>query len=174
MAVSIRALVKPTRAELSAINARLNVFANALLGYPLIANGGTAGRFKTTNAATFKVDGATYSKAITDDLWNLSAETTLGAAAYKAYWLYIDASGTASIEAGTASTTAALALSLLPVPSVSKCVFGVFVAAPLTNFANALSAQGTIYQGIPVGACIIPNSPRDQVGIASVINLLAP
>ena len=41
----------------------------------------------------------------------------------------------------------ALALAALPAEPSDKCIAGVYVAGPSTNFANALAAQGTIYNG---------------------------
>ena len=174
MAVSIRKTPVGNRAELDAIVARLNAFANACLTNAVIANGTTAGKLKTTAGVSFRVDGTLYAKSSTDDLWVLSAQTTLGSGVHKAFWLYVDASGTATMEAGTAGTSTATALAGLPVPSATKCVFGVFVAGSATNFANALSSQGTIYHGIPAGACIVSGSPGAQVGYASRINLTNP
>lgn len=120
-----------------------------------IGNGGTAGRLRTTAAITFAVAGRKYVKASTDDLWNLSAQTDTIAAQRRAFWLYLDASGTATIAAGTnAGNTDALALAALPAIDLTKSVIGVFVAGPLTNFddAGGLAAQGTIYDGIPSAA----------------------
>jgi len=174
MAVNIRKTPVGHRAELDAIVARLNANANACLTYAVIANGTTAGRLRTTAGISYRVDGTMYAKSSTDDLWNLSAQATLGSGVTKAFWLYLDAAGTATIEAGTAGTTTATALAGLPVPSTTKSVIGVFVAGSATNFANALSSQGTIYHGIPAGAVVIPGSPGSQVGYASRIVLVTP
>lgn len=120
-----------------------------------IGNGGTAGRLRTTAAITFRLAGLALAKASTDNLWNLSAQTDTIAAQRRAFWLYLDASGTATIAAGTnAGNTDALALAALPAIDLTKSVIGVFVAGPLTNFddAGGLAAQGTIYDGIPSAA----------------------
>lgn len=119
---------------------------------PAIANGTTAGKLKTTAAVIGRIAGVPIaSKGATDDLWDLTGQTTLDASTYKAFWLLIAANGTASIAAGTGATTAALALAALPQLDNTKCVFGVYVAGPSTNFSSALGAQGTIYNGIPDG-----------------------
>lgn len=119
-----------------------------------IGNGGTAGRLRTTASVDYKIGQFQYTKASTDDLWNLSAETDTTASQYRAYWLYLDSSGTASIGVGSNASTAALALAALPVVTASKSVIGVFVAGPSTDFndAGGLAAQGTIYNGYPEGA----------------------
>ena len=119
-----------------------------------IGNGTTPGRLRTTASVTGKIAGAPVTKASTDDLWNLSAQTATGAAAYRAFWLYIDASGVASIAAGSDAASAAAALAALPTPDESKCIIGTYVANPSTTFTNALAAQGTITNGIPAGAKI--------------------
>ena len=170
MSVNVR---KSNAAALrDAINARLLAEANACNSYTAIANGTTAGRLKTTIAASYKVDGALYTKGATDDLWNLSAETDTTGAQYRAYWLYIDASGTASIEAGSNAASATLARQALPVPSATKSVFGVYTAGLSTNFdaAGGLSGQGTITHGIPTDACVL-GTASGQAGYASRIVL---
>lgn len=157
MARTYRKLTGPTLTA-----ALLVEFASAMLrgnfsidsASPAIANGTTAGRLRTTAAVTGKIAGVPVTKASTDDLWNLSAQTATGAAVYRAFWLYIDGSGAASIGAGADAATAALALAALPTPAEDKCIFGVYVAGPSTTFTNALAAQGTIHNGIPSGAKI--------------------
>lgn len=130
---------------------RMNAIANGAIGYANIANATTNGKLKSQNTTGYRIDGVMYTKAATDNLWDFTGQTTLGASDYKAYRLYLDAAGDPSIEGGTAATTAAAALAALPAPSTSKSVIGVFVAGPSTNFANALSSQGTIYHGTPSG-----------------------
>ena len=119
-----------------------------------IGNGGTAGYLRTTASVNYKIGQFQYTKASTDDLWNLSAQTDTTAGQYRAYWLYLDSSGTASIGAGSNASTAALALAALPVVTSTKSVIGVYVAGPSTDFndAGGLAAQGTIHNGFPEGA----------------------
>lgn len=119
-----------------------------------IANGGTAGRLRTTATVAFTVAGSLYSKASTDDLWNLSAETNTTSGQYRAYYLYLDASGTATIGAGSNAASAAAAIAALPDVAATKSVIGTYVAGPSTDFdaAGGLAAQGTIYNGYPVQA----------------------
>lgn len=140
------------RAELDALISRVNALANGVLGNPGIADATANGKLKTANPTPYRVDGVVYTEPATDPEWDLTGETTMTTGQYKAYWLYVNAAGTASIEAGTVATSAAAALAALPTPSTSKSVFGVYVAGPSTNFANALAAQGTIYNGTPSGA----------------------
>lgn len=119
-----------------------------------IGDGTTDGYLRTNASSTFKIGQFEYVKASTDDLWNLSAQTDTTASQYRAFWLYLDSSGTASIGAGSNASTEALALAALPVVTSTKSVIGVFVADPSTDFNGAagLAAQGTIYDGIPEGA----------------------
>lgn len=118
-----------------------------------IADGTTDGKLQNVNAVDFKVAGLTYTKAATDDLWNLAGETDTTASQYRAYWLYLNASGTASVAAGSNASSAALALAALPALDVTKSVIGVYVANPSCDFNGAagLAAQGTIYDGVPDG-----------------------
>lgn len=148
MATSIRRVL---RLEMNALIARYNNLANAVLTYGVIANGTTAGKLKTTAAVSYRIEGTVYTKAATDDLWDLTGLTNLAAGEFQAIALYLDASGTASIGAGTVAATAAAAKLACPAFVTSKCVVGWFVANASTDFDAALSAQGTIYHGTPTG-----------------------
>lgn len=127
-------------------------------GSAAIGNGTTAGRLRTTASATGRAAGVEVTKASTDDLWNLSAQTATAAGKYRAFWLYIDSAGAASFVASTTDgDSAALALAALPAHDESKCILGVYVAGPATTFTNALAAQGTIHNRIPAGVpCGVP------------------
>lgn len=155
-----RTAAAPARAELDLVH-QLTVSLALLLNYstlddPGIGDGTTAGNLKTTATAGFRIGTGAYSKAATDDLWDLSGETDTTAAQYRAYWLLLDSSGTATFAASGNQTTAALALQDLPALDGTKAVIGVFVAGPSCNFvaAGGLAAQGTIYDGIPEGASL--------------------
>lgn len=141
-------------------------------GSGVIGNGTTNGRLRTTASVTGRIAGAEVTKASTDDLWNLSAQTAVPAATYRAYWLYIDSAGAASFGAGSNASSAALALAALPAPDETKCILGVYVAGPSTNFANALAAQGTIHNRIPDGAPI--GVPGKYYSTPATLNLTAP
>jgi hypothetical protein len=114
-----------------------------------IGNGSTAGRLRTNATVNYRVAGTLYSKSSTDDLWNLSAETNTSGAQYRAYYLYLDASGTATIGAGSNAASAAAAIAALPDVAATKAVIGVYVAGLSTDFdgAGGLAAQGTVYNG---------------------------
>lgn len=148
----------PARAELDHFHRVLQSMRLALFNSTQtdvnIGDGGTAGYLRTNASSSFKIGQFEYTKASTDDLWNLSAQTDTTASQYRAYWLYLDSSGTASIGAGTNASTAPLALAALPAPTLTKSIIGVFVAGPSTDFnaGGGLAAQGTIYDGIPEGA----------------------
>ena len=124
---------------------------------PAIADGLTDGKLKTVAATDFHIAQWKYSKAATDDLWDLSAETDTTATQYRAYWLYLDSAGVATIVAGTTVTGGrADALAGLPIHDESKSIAGCYVADPSTDFNGVagLAAQGTVYNGIPEGAWI--------------------
>ena len=121
---------------------------------PGLDDGTTDGKIKTTASADFNIGVGTYTKAGTDDLWDLSAETDTAAGTFRAYWLLLNSSGTASIAAGTDQASAADALAALPALDGTKAVLGVYVAGAATDFNGAagLVAQGDLYDGIPEGA----------------------
>jgi len=126
-----------------------------VLSYANIADGTSAGNLKTSATADYSIDGAVYQKAATDDLWDLSGETDTTGAQWRAYWLYLDSSGTATFAAGSNSeVSAADAIANLPARAASKCPIGVFVAGNSCDFdhAGGLDAQGDIYNGVPTTA----------------------
>lgn len=127
---------------------RLRVLYNSTLANPGLVNGSTAGNIKTGNAVDYRHDGQLYTKAATDDLWDLSGETDTGGSDYRAYSLELNASGTASFQSSGNQTSAALALANLPLGSSR---IGVFIADPSCDFddAGGLAAQGTYYNGSP-------------------------
>lgn len=106
-----------------------------------LAIGATTSRAKTVNAITFMVNGRVYNKAATDDLFTL-AGTTLTARQTGVFWLWLDASGTASVtqsaikEASTStSTTARYVAGAFDWPEVvDKCLIG---ALQITNGASS-------------------------------------
>jgi len=142
--------------ELDPIVKRLLYLLNSACGAAGIQAGTTAGKLKTVNAIDLRVDGQIYHKAATDDLWDLSAEVTLPASTYRAYWLLLNTSGTASFVHGANSASAAAALADLvanQVPDATKSIIGCYVSSAAQNFANALT--GTFYDGIPVAAACL-------------------
>jgi hypothetical protein len=115
-----------------------------------IGDGGTAGNLAITSDVDFQIGGQMYETAETDDLWDLSAEVDTAADEYRAYRLYLDASGTATFEASTAdAASAVLALAALPDESATKCPIAIFVAGLATDFddVGGLAAQGALYDG---------------------------
>ena len=118
--------------------------------------GTTAGKLKTVNNVSFRIDGQLYYKAATDDLFDLSAEVTLPASTYRAYWVLLSTAGAASIVHGANAASAALALADLvanQVPDATKSIIGCYVSSAAQNFGNALT--GTFYDGIPVSAACL-------------------
>lgn len=115
-----------------------------------IGNGTTNGKLRTTAAITYRIAGTLYTKASTDDLWDLSALTALGSTAYQAVILFLNSSGTASITACTSKTSVALALAEVEANlSNSKAVIGIYGAGNSTDFTAALASQGQIWNGLP-------------------------
>jgi hypothetical protein len=144
-----RAFIENVGALYTDLSKFLTRYQYGVVSTAAIANGGTAGRFAAGASFAYRIGGQLYSKANTDNFWNLSGQTATTGSQYRAIYLYIDASGNASIGAGTNATTAALAIAALPAVPTDKSVIGCFVAGPSTNFANALSGQGTLYNGWP-------------------------
>lgn len=143
------ASIKALWQELLSLNLRQNF---STFGSPAIGNGTTVGKLRTNASTVGRVAGVDFTKASTDDLWDLSGQTNTTAGQFRAYWLYVNAAGTASIAAGSNAASAAAALAALPAPDEAKCIFGVYVAGASTNFGAALAAQGTISNSIAAGA----------------------
>jgi hypothetical protein len=74
----------------------------------VVADGTTAGKAKTTANVRYAINGLTYYKAATDDLFDLTAITTT-ASEYKKVLLCIDSGGTGRIIEGVAAATQAAA-----------------------------------------------------------------
>jgi hypothetical protein len=138
------------RAPIVALAADVDVAANSAT-FTIIEDGTTDGYLKTDGPSGFKINGQLYNKAGTDNLWNLSAQTDTTGAQYRAYWLYLDSSGTATIAAGANAASSVAAIAALPALAADKAVMGVYVAGLSTDFNGAagLAAQGTIIYGVP-------------------------
>lgn len=170
--------------QFDAIIAHLQAFSNACLTHAAIANGTTAGKLKTvTDPVHFRIDGALYKVAATDDAWTLSAIPTLAANTYRAVTLYVDAAGAFTIDAGTIVTNTVsvaagrlAALALCPAIPSGKSIVGVFVGAPATNFANALTGQANVqlYHGIPAGYGTLSTVAGSPTGLSDFPTLSAP
>ena len=120
---------------------------------PAIGQGTTAGKLRTNAAITYSVAGLAYKKASTDDAWACGALGTTAAGEYKALPLYINGAGTISLGTLTAAAASdVLAQALIDAVPAAMCRVGFFVMGPSGNFANALNAQGTSYDGSPVVA----------------------
>lgn len=171
------AMIRTTWHQLELVRAikTLNWAAWAFLfgsvGSAKLAAGTTAGKIKTVADIDFRIGGRLYTKAATDDLWNLSGETTLGSGVYKAAILYLDASGTATYTLTAAATSAALALRAVGDLTLggyvsTKSVIGVYVSTAAQNWASG-GLGGTYYNGIPEAAY----SSSESDGAAGFITL---
>lgn len=166
------------RGELDALWAEKNSLVMLLTLSTLsavgIVDGTTDGKLQNGATGVYRIGNVEYSKAATDDLWDLTAETDTEAGEYRAYWLLLDDSGAASIDAGPEAATEADALRLLPDLDGTKAVIGVYVADPECDFdgATGLEGQGTVYDGIPAGVpCGVP---RKTYAVPSITTLVAP
>jgi hypothetical protein len=124
---------------------------NRVLVSGALADGTTDGTLQlVTDPTEYSIKGQLYSKAATDDLWDLTGLTDTGAAEFLAVRLYLDASGTATIAEGTPAASAAAAHAALPAVDDDKCQIGEYVAGNSCDFDGVagLAAQGTIYNGI--------------------------
>lgn len=154
----------------NAVNGLIYTLRHSVQDDPAIGNGTTtAGNLRTNAVVGFTVAGLVFSKASTDDFWDLSGETDTTATQFRSYWLYVDASGTGTFVAGTNSADAASALANLPPLDLTQAVFGVYTAGLSTDFddAGGLAAQGTIDDGVPAG---VPG----MSSVPDVIALVAP
>lgn len=171
------ALIRTTWHQLELVRAikTLNwgvwAFLFGSVGSAKLAAGTTAGKIKTVADIDFRIGGRLYSKAATDDLWNLSGETTLGSGVYKAAILYLDASGAATYTLTAAATSAALALRAVGDLTLggyvsTKSVIGVYVSTAAQNWGSG-GLGGTYYNGIPEAAY----SSSESDGAAGFITL---
>jgi hypothetical protein len=121
------------------------------LTFANIGNGTTAGRLRTNAAISYSINGQIYTKASTDDFWNLSALTALTATQFRAHALCILANGNAALINGPVATTSDAALEGLTWDLIeeSRVVVGIYVAGNSTDYTAALAAQGTIVHGWP-------------------------
>lgn len=128
---------------------------NRVLGNPGLADATVDGKIQNANAFDYTIQGQAYTKAATDNLWDLTAFTPdVGAAEYEAVVLYLDASGTATTAKLALAASAAAAIALVEaeiVANATKCCVGVYVAGNSCdwNGAAGLGAQGTYYNGLP-------------------------
>lgn len=114
---------------------------NACLQAAGLAAGTTPAKVKSVNAIGYIVNGRTYNKAATDDCWTLSG-TALGAGEVCAFFLLLDAAGTASIQQSAikkASTTTSTTERYVPgafnwPDPVDKCVVGACVVTATGTF----------------------------------------
>ena len=119
---------------------------NVCLSAGGLAIGTTNSKAKTVNPITYTINGRTYTKAATDDLFTL-AGTTLAARQTGVFWLWLDSAGTASVtqsdikEASTStSTTTRYVSGAFEWPDVvDKCLVG---ALSVTN-AGSTFVPGT-------------------------------
>lgn len=154
-----------------ALAADVDVAANSAM-FTIIEDGTTDGYLATSGPTAYKINGQLYNKAGTDDLWNLSAQTDTTGAQYRAYWLYLDASGTATIAAGTNAASEAAAIAALPALAADKSAIGVYVAGLSTDFNGAagLAAQGTIIYGVPAALAQTYAAPAAVTASLSLIS----
>lgn len=171
MARNLRRTVTDLTAQVGYLS---KLLANGVVGYANIANGTTAGKLKSQNTTGFRVDGVVYTKNATDDLWDLTGIATMSTGQYRAVTLYLDASGTATIDTGTVAASAALALAACPAIPATKSIIGVFVAGPSTNFGSALTSQGTLYHGVPPGYGTCYEITGAPAGFADFVTIVAP
>lgn len=171
------ALIRTTWHQLELVRAirTLNwgvwAFLFGSVGSAKLAAGTTAGKIKTVADIDFRIGGRLFTKAATDDLWNLSGETTLGSGVYKAAILYLDASGTATYTLTAAATSAALALRAVGDLTLggyvsTKSVIGIYVSTAAQNWGSG-GLGGTYYNGIPEAAY----SSSESDGAAGFITL---
>ena len=146
--------------------------ANAATAVYLV-DGTTDGKIATDGPSWYRISGQLYIKQTTDDLWDLSGQTDTTGAQYRAYWLYLDASGTATIAAGSNAASSAAAIAALPAVAADKAVMGVYVAGLSTDFNGAagLAAQGTFILGVPTSKAQTYAAPA---AVTASVTLISP
>jgi hypothetical protein len=128
----------------------ISVRDNVCLQAAGLASGTTAAKVKTVNAIGYTINGRTYAKAATDDLWTLSG-AVMAAGEVQVIWLYLNAAGTASVEASalkkastTTSTTERYVAGAFDWPDpIDKCVVGAVVITATGAFTPGTTSTAT-------------------------------
>lgn len=115
-----------------------------------LASGTTPAKVKTANAIGYTINGRTYNKAATDDLFTL-AGTVMAAGEVQAIFLLLDASGTASVQSSgvkKASTTTSTTERYVPgafnwPDPVDKAVVGAVVITATAAFTPGTTSTAT-------------------------------
>lgn len=132
---------------------------NVCLASAGLAIGTTTSKVNTGTAITYTLNGRTYPKAATADLFTL-AGTTLAARQTCAFFLWLDAAGTASVtqsdikEASTStSTTARYVSGAFEYPEViDKCLVGVVqIITAGSTFVPGTTALTSVATYVNVG-----------------------
>lgn len=102
------------------------------------------GAFRLLASAIYKINGTNLIKvgSATAKVWDLSAEAAVAAAKFRAYRLFLDASGTGSFTASGDTTSVSAALLSLDYLAIddTKGTVADYVAGPSTSFsADSLS-----------------------------------
>jgi hypothetical protein len=153
MALAAQQCITPDEVESKGLQgAIINAFCTGALNNPIMAVGTTPGKVKTTADCDFQIGGVIYTKAATDDLFDMTALADLTTGEYQTVALMVDHAGTASIGEGTVSASAALALaaaSFYTIPD-DKCAVGYVAMGPGNDWdAEAITAHGSIVNGLP-------------------------
>lgn len=120
--VELQTLINDLRArqvELEAALRKDQVYSNAIL-----AKATTTTKIKTTAAAEYRIGGVVYTKAATDNLFDLAALTALTATKYQCNKLLLDAAGAATVVQGTEAASAAAALLAAGATTADTCCVG--------------------------------------------------
>lgn len=132
---------------------------NACFNSAGLAIATTTQQVKTANALGYSVNGRTYNKAITDNLWTLSG-TSLAAREVCVFFLLLDASGTASIQqsaikpssASTSTTRRYVAGAFdWPEPADKAVVGAVLVNSGASTFVPGTTALTSVATYINAG-----------------------
>lgn len=115
----------------------------------LITDGSSSGKAKTTNTISYLIGGVEYTKAATDNLFDLTA-LTYDATLFTGVAFLLSAQGTGSITSATSTTAAKAVQSVLyKHTDTTKALVHCFVANAAATFGNsALTAQGSYNQNL--------------------------
>ncbi len=117
------------------------------LNAPAIQAATQNGRLKLNAPLPYRWQGQVLNKNTTDDLWDVSGLGALNGTQYRAAFLYLDGTGTASVAAGSIQANENAATGALPAVDTAKALIATIVGQPNCNFANALN--------IPAGVKVI-------------------
>ena len=144
-------------------------------GTPGLAIGGTATKVQLVNNIEYTINGIGYSKTATDDLWTLTGGV-LADGDTRGYYLLLDSSGTATVQATAADSSSGVGGLTWPTPTADRVVVGTLTVTtsgatftPDTTNLSAAEVTDTYSDGLSLAgalAAVLPDPPATLTATA--------